>query len=211
MKLLCHRGWWREIKDQNSIDAFRLALTHGYGIETDVRDLNGELVISHDLPKMPTKISFDSFLNLYSESREKPLLALNIKSDGLQKILMAKLAKYAVTNYFVFDMSIPDTLGYMKLNMPYAARLSEYETELGLAESSPYIWLDAFVSEWYDIDLISQLLEDSKTVIVVSPELHKRQHKTLWNELKLVEKSANLYLCTDLIDEAMGELYVTKD
>ena len=38
-----HRGWWLTPAEKNSKAAFERALAAGYGIETDVRDCDGEL------------------------------------------------------------------------------------------------------------------------------------------------------------------------
>ena len=48
MQILAHRGRWRSPSEKNSEGAFRAALSAGYGIETDIRDFDGRLVISHD-------------------------------------------------------------------------------------------------------------------------------------------------------------------
>ena len=48
MKILSHRGYWKEEKEKNTIDAVRKAFDHGFGIESDIRDLDGKLVISHN-------------------------------------------------------------------------------------------------------------------------------------------------------------------
>ena len=50
MQLIAHRGFWLDPKEKNTEIAFSRALSHGFGIETDFRDLNGQLVISHDIP-----------------------------------------------------------------------------------------------------------------------------------------------------------------
>ena len=85
MKFIAHRGFWNDKYSKNSKGAFIHALQLGYGIETDVRDFNGDLVISHDPPSQENKklMSFDQFLSLYSKYQKKQILALNVKSDGL--------------------------------------------------------------------------------------------------------------------------------
>jgi hypothetical protein len=50
MKLLCHRGYRQRKSEQNSLAALELAILGGNGVETDIRDCDGELVISHDMP-----------------------------------------------------------------------------------------------------------------------------------------------------------------
>ena len=49
MDILAHRGVWRISEERNSMSSIRAALDAGFGIETDVRDYKGNLVISHDI------------------------------------------------------------------------------------------------------------------------------------------------------------------
>ena len=50
INIIAHRGLWSEdVNFQNTKLAFQNALKNGFGIETDIRDSNGELVISHDV------------------------------------------------------------------------------------------------------------------------------------------------------------------
>ena len=202
MKLLCHRGYWIKNVDQNGLESFKRAISNGYGIETDIRDCDGELVISHNPPLKLGGIKLSDFLKLYSCSKARSTLALNIKSDGLHEKLKSTLDEYGVTNYFVFDMSVPDTLGYSLLNMPFAVRLSEFEDASRLLAKAKYVWLDAFEGEWYSVELIERLIAQGKHVAIVSPELHKRPHAALWMRLKTIRDMGRLYLCTDLINEA---------
>jgi hypothetical protein len=204
MRLLCHRGYWRYKSEQNTLAALERAGHSGYGVETDIRDCDGELIISHDMPTCMNSLSLEVFLNSYIATGKNGLLALNIKSDGLQHKLRDLLARFGVENYFVFDMSVPDTLGYIRTGIPFAARLSEYEDGHWLRGHSNTVWLDAFEDEWYSRDFINSLLESGKRVCVVSPELHKRPHKKLWDELRLIPAplAQDLYLCTDLFSEA---------
>lgn len=211
MKLLCHRGIWRDPAEKNAASALNEAITKGLGVETDIRDCNGRLVISHDAPTDSTAGSLEAFFGHYRDSGRHPTLALNIKSDGLQQGLKAMLTEYGIANYFVFDMSVPDTLGYRKANMPFAARLSEWEDAGRLLQHAQYVWLDAFDREWYSISVIEQLLKQGKHVAVVSPELHRRPHADLWATLKSIDDQDRLYLCTDFVDQALETFHVQKD
>ena len=47
MVILSHRGYWKDAR-KNSVDAFKASFVREFGTETDIRDYNGELVISHD-------------------------------------------------------------------------------------------------------------------------------------------------------------------
>ncbi|MDB5251204.1 MAG: hypothetical protein JWP27_373 [Flaviaesturariibacter sp.] len=207
MEILAHRGFWTEPGEKNSELAFIRSATGGFGIETDVRDLDGQLVISHDMPRAGSDLlSFDAFLDLYYKHAEKPgILAINIKADGLQKALSASLARHGQARYFVFDMSIPDTIGYKNGGMPFYARISEYEPEAAFADECAGIWLDAFEGTWYGMDLIRTWLDRGKCVCIVSPELHKRPHDAFWAELKKagLHLNGSLLLCTDFPDQAL--------
>lgn len=197
--------------DMNSLHALTSAFDSNIGIETDIRDCDGMLVISHDPPRASCKFKFDLLLQAYMSRPTRPLLALNIKSDGLQATLLDTLHRHGVENYFVFDMSVPDTLSYRRLQMPFAARISEYEPNNVLAESAPWIWLDAFHDEWFSVEIIRSWLLQGKSVAVVSPELHRRPHKALWADLLSLQAEDRLYLCTDYVFNAMEYFNVCKD
>jgi phosphoglycolate phosphatase-like HAD superfamily hydrolase len=202
MQLLAHRGLWYQPEEKNTLKALSASFDIGVGIETDIRDCDGTLVVSHDLPRASGALKFEIFLQNYVKHPTRPILALNIKADGLQAPLMAALQQHGIDHYFVFDMSVPDTLGYQRLQMPFAARISEYEPNNELAHGAAWIWLDAFHSEWFDNALIESWLEQGKRVAVVSPELHRRPHFPLWQKLKSLQDQSQVYLCTDLVFEA---------
>ena len=60
--VLAHRGWWSDPQDKNTRAAFAKAFAAGYGVETDVRDQGGRLVISHDPPTGEDLMTFDALL-----------------------------------------------------------------------------------------------------------------------------------------------------
>lgn len=51
IKILAHRGFWKEETEKNTKIAFERAFNSGFGIETDLRDIKGEIVISHNMPQ----------------------------------------------------------------------------------------------------------------------------------------------------------------
>jgi glycerophosphoryl diester phosphodiesterase len=206
MEIIAHRGFWKEANEKNSEQAFIRSAQNNFGIETDVRDFNGDLVIAHDVPQAGRGLmSFGKFLQLYYKHSDPGYLAINVKADGLQQMLLKLLEENRANRYFVFDMSIPDTIGYKNLQMPFYSRLSEYEQQLAFETDCEGVWLDAFESIWYTTDLVKGLLDNGKKVCIVSPELHKRDHQPLWNDLK--KAGLHLYkevlLCTDFPDQAL--------
>ena len=148
VEIIAHRGYWDNHTKKNSIDAFVKSFENGFGVETDLRDLNGDIVISHDIPNPEMEIiTFDNFLKLYCEFDTKETLALNIKSDGLAclKQKKKKLNEYRVSNYFVFDMSIPDMLSYKNISLNFFTRHSEIEKKPCLYEESLVSGLISFI------------------------------------------------------------------
>jgi len=83
MIIISHRGYWLDETEKNSLAAFNRSFSLGFGTETDVRDWDGKLVISHD-PANSESLSLEQLLKLYLQYPSKPTLALNIKADGLQ-------------------------------------------------------------------------------------------------------------------------------
>ena len=201
MTIISHRGYWIKAEEKNTSLAFTRSFQMGFGTETDVRDHNGAIVIAHDIPS-PENIPLASFLELYATSGLP--LALNIKADGLQQILKQFIDRYQVTNYFVFDMSIPDMLLYLKMGMPVFFRQSEFEPITELYHDCKGVWLDAFKSTWYDENVISQHLMNKKQVAIVSDELHKRDFSAQWKMLKEMDciQNEHLILSTDFPEKA---------
>lgn len=197
MKIISHRGYWLNPVEKNTEAAFRRSFDLSFGTETDVRDLNGELVISHDMPDA-NAMTLSAFLDL-PQARQLPL-ALNIKSDGLQAELVKKMV--GVADWFVFDMSIPDTRGYLQLNVPVLMRMSEVELNPPWVDKCAGIWLDAFDGLWYDEHFLTELLSRFQRVCIVSSELHKRDPLQLWTLIKKFRSSERLILCTDFPEKA---------
>jgi hypothetical protein len=201
--ILSHRGYWKRVEEKNQKSALDRAILRGYGIETDIRDYQGKLVIAHDIPNRKS-LSFDVILRSYRKNNSSSLLALNIKADGLQDKLKQLLEHYDIQNYFVFDMSIPDTLVYLRKGLCVFTRQSEYEPQPSLYSEAAGVWMDMFFSEWVREKHILSHLNKGKQVALVSPELHGRPHLPFWNYLleSPVVSSPRLMLCTDYPDSA---------
>lgn len=204
MEIISHRGYWFKNSEKNSDLAFRRSFSLSFGTETDIRDFDGELVISHDVANKNC-ISIEKFFEIYKSIEIQPSLALNIKSDGLQNLLKNSLKQNSINNYFVFDMSIPDTIMYLKEGMNVFIRQSEHELGTSFYESATGIWLDAFDGVWYSEELVKKHLNNGKKVAIVSSELHNREYLKHWTLLKSwnIINDDNLILCTDLPEKAI--------
>lgn len=199
MIVLSHRGYWQEAKEKNREVAFRRSFDLGFGTETDIRDSNGSLVISHDMPN-GSEMTLVDFLQIL-DNRNLPL-ALNIKADGLVCSLREAMQTTGLNNWFLFDMAIPDMRAYLQAGVPVFTRMSEVERVPVWLEQSAGVWLDAFSDFWYDINHIEALLRIGKRVCVVSPELHGRDAESLWNILRPLSDHPGLMLCTDHPEKA---------
>ncbi|WP_174851144.1 PI-PLC domain-containing protein [Yersinia artesiana] len=210
MKIISHRGYWHVEDEKNTIAAFERSFSMGFGTETDIRDYNGELIISHDVPTKDS-LSLTELLNIYIQYDRKLQLALNIKSDGLQLLLKSYIEKYNLNEYFVFDMSIPDLIGYLNSKVNAYYRISEYETDSALTRLSSGIWLDGFKSSLIDEYRIDKYLNEGLSVCIVSPELHKHEYMEMWSKIKNFDSSIlssnKLTLCTDLPEHAVEVFY----
>lgn len=204
MIILSHRGYWLDPVEKNTKEAFVRSFQSGFGTETDIRDLQGRLVISHD-PPQDSPCSVEKFLEIYKQYGDGLPLALNIKSDGLQTMLQELLVKHNVVNYFVFDMSVPDMLQYFRQQLRVFGRQSEYEPTPSCYDQTAGIWMDCFQGDWFTEAAVAQHRRAGKKVCLVSPDLHKRDHQPLWNLIKdwSPEIRKELMLCTDHPEEAL--------
>lgn len=202
MEIISHRGYWLEASEKNTVKAFRKSFSLGFGTETDVRDLAGKLVISHD-PPTGGELTLDELLELAGAAQ--PTLAINIKSDGLATAVNAAMKRHNYENWFAFDMSIPDTRAQLAAGNPTYLRISEFEGRSTLMSSASGIWLDAFESDEWRIEELRRLTSTGIKVCLVSPELHKREHRTFWQQLKdsNLHTSDLVVLCTDVPEEAV--------
>jgi hypothetical protein len=204
MIVLSHRGWWLDPAEKNTATAFHRSFTEGYGTETDIRDYQGELVISHNIADISSMKAEDFFV-LYKKYGDGLPLALNIKADGLQQKLKNILLQYNIKNYFIFDMSVPDGLQYLKYDITSFTRQSEYERIPSFYNEASGVWLDEFLGPWITQEIITQHIKNKKKICIVSPDLHKRDHIAEWSYYKKFEKTFEtdtLMLCTDYPEDA---------
>ncbi|QYN43925.1 phosphodiesterase [Gilliamella sp. ESL0441] len=201
MIILSHRGYWKEVEEKNTKISFERSFDLGFGTETDLRDHHGKIVISHDMPT-GDEITFEQLLSIM-DGRNLPL-ALNIKADGLSLEIKKLLEKYNHTNYFSFDMSIPDLVCQVKNDLKVFTGLSDILRKPVMFSECEGIWLDCFNSDWYDHTVIDNLISQGKDVCIVSADLHKRDIAYQWSIISKSKyiKSSNLMICTDYPEKA---------
>ena len=218
MMILAHRGLWQDPAERNSLPALTDALEAGFGLETDVRDRDGKLVISHD-PAGPDAMPLTALLDVYTNCPAAGVLALNIKADGLQTALAETLQRCGISadRYFVFDMAVPDALGYLRHDMPCFTRQSEIEPVPAFIDRASGIWLDCFESDWITRAEVMSHCMAGRRVALVSSELHGRGYLSTWQEwreayrvLRQRGHGDRMIICTDHPHEARAYFDATN-
>jgi hypothetical protein len=205
IRILAHRGHWKSPEERNSRTALIRAFEGGFGIETDIRDHAGRVVLAHDKPD-GTEMSLGELLEMVPRHvpPETMPLALNVKADGLASDVAAALRHLPRSAWFVFDMSVPDLLSYLKAGLPAFTRISDLETEPVALPQCSGVWVDGFFRDWTDFQQLRRFLDEGKMIAVVSPELHGRNHAEFWRQLRDsgLGKRSGAMLCTDFPLEA---------
>ena len=205
--IIAHRGLWSTNSEKNTLLAFERALECGFGIETDIRDCAGEIVISHDLPGSTSsalylKNLFELKLFPIVESR----LALNIKSCGLASSLSTLLKSVGVNraHIYTFDMSVPDMPSYSEVNLDIYSRVSDQEISPAFQNLVSGIWLDNFSGNYDQAKVANDLINCGLRITLVSPELHGRDHRNVWDQVLGygLHERFNFEICTDFPHKA---------
>ena len=177
MQILAHRGYWKEQEERNSPTALHRALESGFGFESDIRDYKGELVISHNIADESCQKAEEVFCWL-AEHEDRYCFAINIKADGLTNLLAGLLEKYHITNYFTFDMSVPQMVEYADMGLTYFTRQSEVEPDPIMYDKAAGVWIDGFWgTDWITEALLQRHIAAGKRICLVSPELHDREYR----------------------------------
>lgn len=208
MQILAHRGYWNKEIERNSPEALYTALEKGYGFESDVRDYAGRMVISHNIADASSLDAEEVFKWLH-EFGDQYCFAINIKADGLKDILKDYFDKYSVTNYFLFDMSVPQMVEFRDMGLRYFTRQSEVEPKPCMYEDAAGVWIDGFWgTDWITEGLLRNHISNGKEVCLVSPDLHGNSYREFWTELRKWDvDGTKIILCTDHPDEAKEFFY----
>ncbi len=198
MNIIAHRGVWKSSHQKNSETAFKQAIDEGYGIETDVREYNGSLVLSHDVAD-GSSVLLSTLFEYYEKKNSTVILALNVKEDGIQAMVKEMLAKYKIEKYFFFDMSIPEMVVYDCMEMKFFTRESDIEHSLVLYDKAEGVWVDAFYKDWDMLKSIRKHLSNGKKVSLISPEIHCKDESIIWERLKEsgICDDSGFFMCTD--------------
>jgi hypothetical protein len=142
------------------------------GVELDLRDVGGELVLQHD--PFSTGESFESYLADYRHGT----IILNIKSERIEWKVLELIHKYKIPNYFFLDSSFPMIIQLnLKGELNTAIRFSEYEgmdTIAAMAGKAGWVWVDSFTALTLTGDQARQMKAWGYRLCLVSPDLQGR-------------------------------------
>ncbi len=202
-QIFAHRGFWKEGDSApNSLESLNSAFGEGFAVETDVRDQQKEIVISHDPCGSSTYNSFNRELLALGR------IAINIKSDGLVSRFTDLAEHIRDSQSFIFDCSFPQILQFRNASIPHALRISEFERELPWKPE--YIWLDAFNDDWWIKDVKIRRIMDEIPTIIVSPELHGREFLNVWEQFSILTREVeSIGICTDFPHQLSSTLGIT--
>jgi len=146
------------------------------GIEFDIRDSNGQLIVQHDACKEGQL--FSAFLEFCPPTK---FYIVNIKAEGIEESAIKLLTDRGIQNFFLLDCGMPSLVRLGRTGEKRTAvRFSEYEsfeTVVAVAPFVSWIWVDVFTQ----LPLTKQISEHAKhlglRLCLVSPELQGQPGK----------------------------------
>ncbi|OJV64461.1 MAG: hypothetical protein BGO41_12655 [Clostridiales bacterium 38-18] len=147
-------------------------LPHEYGVEIDLRDEGGELILSHD--PFRTGDRFEDYLKEYHHGT----MILNIKSERIEHKVKTLLDQFQIKDYFFLDSSFP--MIFLLANQgerQVALRYSEFEgldTIRTMAGKVDWVWVDCFTKLPINHEIFLELKALGYKLCLVSPELQGR-------------------------------------
>jgi glycerophosphoryl diester phosphodiesterase len=190
MHIYAHRGLWQGTHSlQNTAVAIEDAFESGFGVEIDLWKILDRICVTHDGES--SEFEFSKFLEIWSRHSHLPV-AFNVKTDGIANQLSRRNYRFEKPSFF-FDMSFPELVKFKKENLPLGLRISELEPVDTRIKAEEIFWLDSFYSDWWiqEFAAVESIFDKS---VIVSPELHNRDHLGVWNFLK---EQKPFGICTD--------------
>lgn len=129
------------VHEVNTIEKLQ-KIPKNYGIEIDVRLLNNELVLGHDIEE--NNVPLNIFLKEYDHS----LIVANIKESGVEDLIFSIFEELNVNRFFLLDVEFPYIYKNFKTRgNNLSLRFSELEpqfTNNTLIDKVQWLWIDSF-------------------------------------------------------------------
>jgi hypothetical protein len=181
LDILSHRA--NGFGPENSLEAVRAALEHGFGVEIDIRtSTSGVLYVSHDMLRDYKGREFSGYLELFSLFPDRTV-AINVKDAQAANDVMLLLERGLIPRGFAFDFEL---VGLESPRGGHAAvRVSDLPGERYHEiswEGVQFLWLDEMSDNWITADMLKVIGSQGQTYWV-SPELHGRPWFERWRVL----------------------------
>ena len=129
------------VHEVNTIEKLQ-KIPKNLGIEIDIRLLNNELVLGHDIQK--NNVPLNIFLKEYDHS----LIVANIKESGIEDLTFSTFEEFNVNKFFLLDVEFPYIYKNFKTRgNNLSLRFSELEPEFTnntLVDKVQWLWIDSF-------------------------------------------------------------------
>ena len=173
------------------------------GIEFDIRDTGGEIVVQHD-PFLGGQ-RFTDFLKFCPSNK---FYIVNVKAEGIEQRAIADLEAHGITQFFLLDCSIPMMVRLGKLGeRRLAVRFSEYESLATVEAMAPFVswvWVDVFTQLPLTNAIETSILNHGLKLCLVSPELQGQQEKITEYKHLLTLRSVNIdAVCSKLYNRGL--------
>ena len=170
-----------------------------FGVEVDIRSEGKRLIMHHD--PFEEGESFTDWLNYFNHGT----LILNVKEEGLERVLIDLMESKKIRNFFFLDQSFPFLIKTANSGERRCAiRISEFEsinTVMSLADKVDWVWVDCFSKFPLSKEDATRLQQEGNfKLCFVSPEL---QGRTDISEVKEFRSQIDL-------QEIKGEAVCTK-
>ena len=173
------------------------------GIEFDIRDTGGEIVVQHD-PFLGGQL-FTEFLKFCPSNK---FYIVNVKSEGIERRAIADLEAHGITQFFLLDCSIPMMVRLGKMGeRRLAVRFSEYESHATVEAMAPFVswvWVDVFTQLPLTSLVETFIRNRGLKLCLVSPELQGQQEKVVEYKTLLAERSVTIdAVCSKMYNRGM--------
>jgi hypothetical protein len=157
-------------------DISKTIFSEADGIEFDIRDSDGKLIIQHDAFKDGQL--FTDFIKFCPNNK---FYIVNIKSEGIEKETIKILSQNNINNFFLLDCSLPAIIKLKNDNeFRTCIRFSEFESintvEL-MKDCVQWVWVDVFSKLPLSYDIFKKLKSYNLKLCLVSPELQNQSEK----------------------------------
>jgi len=146
------------------------------GIEFDIRDSNGHIIVQHD-PFLDGQLLTDFVKYCPSDK----FYIVNVKSEGIEQDAINILESHNISTFFLLDCSIPSIIKLKnKGERRTCVRFSEYEsldTIQLMKDVVTWVWIDVFTKMPLNKDIYTILKSYNLKLCLVSPELQNQPEK----------------------------------